>query len=140
MPSKVSTGFILFGSVTIFAALCMLPAALMKDAEGSLLAMAAALFSMGALVIASGVYLKARVLQATAPRAEAAPGPNASQRGGCELCGKEVPAVRCKVHQLDLCGACLARHYDNRSCVYIPSANKSAAKPTRAMSAKNRGF
>ena len=70
MPSKVSTGFIVFGAVTIFAALCVLPAALAKDAESSLLATAAALFSMGALVIAAGVYLKARALQSQAPRPE----------------------------------------------------------------------
>jgi len=139
MPSKISTSFIVFGFVTIFSALCVLPAALMKDAESSLLGMAAALFSMGALVIASGVYLKARVLQAQAPRAEA-PAANSAQRGGCELCGKEAPVVRCKVHQLNLCGACLARHYDTRSCTYIPSASKSAGKPTRAMAAKGRGF
>ncbi len=140
MPSKVSTGFIVFGAVTIFAALCVLPAALAKDAESSLLATAAALFSMGALVIAAGVYLKARALQSQAPRPEGPAGPNPAQRGGCELCGKEVPVVRCKVHQLDLCGACLGRHYDNRSCTYIPSANKSVGKPARAMVAKNRGF
>jgi len=136
MPSKISTGFILFGSVTIFSALCVLPAALSKDAESSLLAMAAALFSMGAMVVVSGVYLKARVLQAQAPRPETPAGPNPAQRGGCELCGKEAPVVRCKVHQLDLCGACLARHYDNRSCAYIPSANKSMGRTTRAMAAK----
>lgn len=118
----------------------MLPAALSKDAESSLLAMAAALFSMGAMVVVSGVYLKARVLQAQAPRPETPAGPNPAQRGGCELCGKEAPVVRCKVHQLDLCGACLARHYDNRSCAYIPSANKSMGRTTRAMAAKGRGF
>ena len=111
----------------------------MKDADSSLLGMAAALFSMGALVIASGVYLKARGLESQAPRAEI-PAENSVQRGGCELCGKEAPVVRCKVHQLDLCGACLGRHYDNRSCTYIPSANKSTGRPTRAMAAKSRGF
>jgi hypothetical protein len=139
MPSKISTGFILFGSLAIFAALCVLPAALAKDAESSLLGMAAALFSMGALVIACGVYLKARVLQSQAPRPEA-PAAGPAQRGGCELCGKEAPVVRCKVHQLDLCGACLARHYDNRSCTYIPSSNKNSGRPSRAMAAKGRGF
>lgn len=139
MPSKVSTGFILFGIVTIFSALCVLPAALMKDADSSLLGMAAALFSMGALVVASGIYLKARVLQAQAPRAED-PAANSAQRGGCELCGKEAPVVRCKVHQLDLCGTCLPRHFDTRSCTYIPSTYKNAGRPARAMAAKGRGF
>jgi hypothetical protein len=139
MPSKISTGFILFGSVAIFSALCVLPAAFAKDAESSLLGVAAGLFSTGALVIASGVYLKARVLQAQAPRPEA-PAANAAQRGGCELCGKEAPVVRCKVHQLDLCGSCLARHYDARSCTYIPSGNKTSGRLSRAMAAKGRGF
>ena len=60
---------------------------------------------------AAGIYTKARVLQSTIasgePRKKAG---TSSQRvrGGCDLCGTEAPVVQCKVHQLHLCGSCLA--------------------------------
>jgi len=43
---------------------------------------------------------------------------NHRSRGGCDLCGTEAPASHCS--QLHLCGDCLTKHYDMRSCAYVP--------------------
>jgi hypothetical protein len=99
-------------------------------------------FSMGALVVAAGIYAKARAVQsATASgdmRKESA-APNHRVRGGCDLCGTEAPVVQCKVHQLHLCGSCLAQHYDVRSCAYVPTTRAATGKNSRTLAASARG-
>jgi hypothetical protein len=137
--TKFSTGIIVLGCVTLFCALCTLPAAFEKHGDTAVVGIAAALFSLGALTIAAGIYLKARVLQATLAGLPSAPSAAAPRRGGCELCGNEAPVVKCKVHQLNLCATCLSRHYDQRSCSYVPTSYGSSVKTGRAM-AKSRGF
>jgi hypothetical protein len=113
--------------------LCFLPGALGPHAESDMLAAGAALFSLGALMIAAGIYLKARALKAAIESGEFQKQPPAARRsrGGCDLCGTEAPVVQCRVHQLHLCGACLAQHYDVRSCAYIPTSRKNPAAKAR---------
>jgi hypothetical protein len=91
---------------------------------------------LGALVVAAGLYAKARVLQfaiaSGEPRKESTT-TNQRVRGGCDLCGSEAPVVQCKVHQLHLCGTCLAQHYDVRSCAYVPTTRTATNKAGRKM-------
>jgi hypothetical protein len=119
----------------VFAALCFVPAMVRDHNDVSLIGAGASLFAFGALVMAAGTYLHARLLQGTARPAVAAP-PVKRARGGCDLCKGEPPIIHCKVHQLHLCPACMAEHYDFRSCAYVPSTRtKSGKGAARAHSA-----
>lgn len=136
MSSKASSWIIIVGAFMLFLSFCFLPAALHNDADASLLAVAGGVFSLGILIIAGGVYLKTRALQGQRP-AEASAAKK-RVRGGCELCASHDPVIQCRVHQLQLCPACLANHYDFRSCVYVPTTRRPATKNGKAM-AKARG-
>jgi hypothetical protein len=124
MSSKTANWIIAAGALLMFVGLCFLLAALSEHSEPDLLEFGACQFSLGALVIAAGMYAKVRTVQIAIasgePRKESA-NSNQRVRGGCDLCGSEAPAVQCKVHQLHLCGTCLAQHYDVRSCAYVPT-------------------
>jgi hypothetical protein len=126
------------GALAMFVGLCFLPAILGEHSDPELLAGAACAFSVGALILAAGVFLKARGLP-TAPQSgdsgKEAANPGRRVRGGCDLCGSEVPAIHCKVHQLHLCGTCLAEHYDVRSCVYTPTTRNATHKNRKTMAA-----
>jgi hypothetical protein len=139
MSSKTATWIIVAGAVLAFIGLCFLPAALGEHPDANLLEMGAFALSVGTLVIAAGIYIKARVLQSTAvePRKKAGTS-NQRVRGGCDLCGSEAPVVQCKVHQLHLCGNCLAQHYDVRSCVYVPTSRSATNKTSKSFSANAR--
>lgn len=138
MPSKLGNSLIAMGAIAAFAGLLCLPAAMHDRVDSNVLGMGLGLFSAGMLLMASGFYLNARQLSSQAPAESAAPvpAPAARPRGGCELCGMEAPVIFCKTHELHMCGACLARHYDVRSCAYVPTTRRDSAK---AM-AKGRGF
>ncbi len=142
MSSKTATWIIGAGAVLMFIGLCFLPAAFGEHPDPDLLEIGACQFSLGALVIATGIYAKARLLQfaiaSGEPRKEAAPS-NQRVRGGCDLCGSEAPVVQCKVHQLHLCGTCLAQHYDVRSCAYVPTSRTASHKAGRNLAANARG-
>jgi hypothetical protein len=139
MSSRSSNWMIAAGALVLFVGLCVLAAGLGKNADPDQLVAGAGAFSMGALTIAAGIYLKARVLQAGAPAAAAKePSGGKRSRGGCELCATEAPVIQCKVHQLHLCGTCLAQHYDFRSCAYVPSTRAGSNKPAKGMAAKAR--
>ena len=144
MSSRAGNWIIAVGTVMAFLGLCALPAALGERGDGTLLSVAACLFSVGALIIATGLYLKARFLQSVsasktaAALAAAAASPPRRVRGGCDLCGTEAPIIHCKTHQLHLCGTCLAAHYDQRSCSYVPTTRRPANKPAKG-AAKARG-
>lgn len=128
MSGKLSTVAVIFGCALILLGLSFLPAAFSHDHDQSILGAAICAVSFGAMTIAAGLYLKARVLEKNA----AADGKAQSRtiRGGCDLCGTESPVIHCRVHQLHICGNCVEQHYDFRSCVYIPSTRRpAAAKP-----------
>lgn len=127
------------GALGMLMGLACLPSALGGRApDQGLLGLGVSLFSFAALTVATGMYVKARALQ-NHPESESAPAKK-RVRGGCELCGTEAPVVQCKVHQLQLCGNCLADHYDFRSCAYVPSNRKPAGKSGRAMAARARAL
>jgi hypothetical protein len=140
MSSRIANWIIGLGAVMSFAGLCILPGAFGKNPDMSLVPVAASLFSLGAVAIAAGIYIKARALQ-SAPVVPVVQSPNLTrrQRSGCDLCAQEAPAVFCKIHQLHLCGTCLAQHYDLRSCIYIPTPRKPVTKTVKTANAKARG-
>jgi hypothetical protein len=144
MSSRLASSMIVVGAIFAFAGLCFLPAALTDHGEGNLLGVGAVVFALGTVVIAGGIYLKAQMLQSdpnaknAAPATTAAEKPTRRLKGGCDLCGTEAPVVQCKVHQLHLCGSCLAAHYDARSCAYTPTSRRPVTKTGKAMAAKAR--
>jgi hypothetical protein len=142
MSSKTATWIIAAGAVLMFIGLCFLPAALSDHPDADLLEIGACQFSLGALIMAGGIYAKARMLQfaiaSGEPRKDAATS-TLRVRGGCDLCGSEAPVVQCKVHQLHLCGSCLPQHYDVRSCAYVPTTRTTSNKPGRNLAANARG-
>jgi hypothetical protein len=87
------------------------------------------------------MYLKARALTGgfvptAQSQAPAEPAPKKKLRGGCDLCGIEMPVILCTVHQVHMCGGCQLQHYDQRSCAYVPS--KRAVKTEKSL-AKAKG-
>jgi hypothetical protein len=119
------------GAVVAFLGLCVLPASLGENGDHALFGVGAGIFSLGALTIAGGIYLKAIALQpkSNGKSTEELASPGHPIRGGCDRCQLELPVIQCKVHQQHLCGTCLAEHYDFRSCVYAPSTRRT---PTTA--------
>jgi hypothetical protein len=135
MGKKISNVAIVFGCGLMILGLCFLPAALGSHPDPAILGGGVLLFSLGTLTAAAGTYLKAVAAQAVTPAGPAKAAAKRS-RGGCDLCGTESPVVNCKVHQVHLCGDCLGKHYDFRSCVYVPSTRRTA--PVKVM-AKGAG-
>jgi hypothetical protein len=138
MTARAGNWLIAVGAVTIFFGLCCLLGAFGEHTDQTLLSLGASIFSMGALIVAFGTYVKARAFSSQNGLAEAGTAPARRSRGGCELCGTDVPVVHCRVHQLHLCANCLAGHYDSRSCSYVPPTRRPAAKAGKAI-AKARG-
>lgn len=139
--SKLGNWMIGLGLVAVIGGLCSLAGAFGEHPDADLLLVGMALFSTGSLMAAGGIYLKARALPSNAPSATAeVAGSPQRIRGGCDLCGSETPVVRCKVHQLGLCGRCLGQHYDYRSCVFVPSSHKASSKPPgKSLAVRARG-
>jgi hypothetical protein len=141
MSSRTGSWIVAVGALVLFLGLIVLGVSFGKSGDPDEVPAGAGLFSFGALAIAAGVYLKAKTLQAAnpseTPRKESA---NVGRtRGGCELCGIEAPVVQCKIHRLQLCGACLSQHYDTRSCIYIPTTRGASGKRGKGLAAKARG-
>jgi hypothetical protein len=132
MGQKLSATLIVIGGLLMALGLTLLAAGFAQKQDESIAGAGICAFAFGALSCASGMYLKARAIQAAVPVNPNTKAPT-KQRGGCDLCGTESPAVMCRVHQVHLCPACLAKHYDTRSCVYVPSTRRPmAAKAARA--------
>ena len=139
MSSRSGNWMVAAGASFLFLGFCVLAAGLGKNADPDQLIAGAGCFSVGALTVAAGIYLKARALQSrpSSPASVKEPA-NKRSRGGCELCATEAPVIQCKVHQLHLCGSCLAQHYDFRSCAYVPSTRAADKKAGKGMAAKAR--
>jgi len=132
MGQKLGSVGLICGGFLMLLGLSFIPAALAQQQQDeTILGAGICAFAFGALLASAGLYVKTRALQSTSSPAAK---PQQKARGGCDLCGVEIPAVHCRVHQLHICGNCLAQHYDFRSCVYVPSTRRPAtAKPaTRA--------
>ncbi len=69
MSSRTGNWMIAVGAFGMFIGLCLVPAAMGPNPDSSVLALAACVFSFGALITASGMYLKARGLQSAAASA-----------------------------------------------------------------------
>ena len=134
MLTRISHWMMIAGATLMVGGLLCVPAMIERHLDIELVAVGSGLFALGALAIASGFYLKAQVAQA---EVETLAGPKRRMSGGCELCATEFPVVRCKVHQLDLCGHCLTKHYDFRSCAYVPvpRSGNPAGRSVKAHSA-----
>jgi len=120
------------GGFIAFVGLCFLPAAFGPDADHTMLGAGAVIFASGLLIMAGSVYLKASVLGADATNS--APSAKRSRKASCDRCGQDEPVIQCRVHQVHLCGDCLAEHYDFRSCAYVPSTRRGTAKSAAAAS------
>ncbi len=142
MSSKTANWIIAAGVLLMFIGLCFLPVALGQRPDADMLEIGACEFSLGALVMATGIYTKARAVQSAIASGDFRKEPATSNqrvRGGCDLCGSEAPVVQCKVHQLHLCGSCLAQHYDVRSCAYVPTTRTATHKGGRNLAANAQG-
>ena len=138
MSSRTGNWMIALGAVAALIGL-VIAASSVGDHEGTtLLAVGMCVISMGLLLAATGVFLKARLLQASGGAAESKSSSKRG-RGGCDLCG-DAAVVHCKVHQVHLCAECLGKHYDLRSCAYVPSSRRQAAKASaeKSMAANAR--
>jgi hypothetical protein len=133
MSSRAGNWLIIAGVLAMFAALAFLPAAFGPHAE-NVLAVAGCAFSMGALLISAGIYIKARFLPKAAATASVPEQPR-KIRGGCDLCRNDIPIIHCRVHELHLCSTCMAEHYDARSCAFVPSTRGRNSQRARARGA-----
>ena len=141
MSSRTGNLMIGMGAVVLFMGVIVLPAALGDHPEPSLIALGACGISLGSMIAASGVYLKARAMQV--PNASGANSGESKSttrrvRGGCDICHGDLPVIHCKVHQVHLCPDCLTQHYDFRTCTYVPSTRRTGSKAGKSI-AKARG-
>lgn len=137
MQSKTGNLMLALGALIAVVGLVVIPAGMGQDsADHNLVGVGAAIFSMGALLAAMGVYFKSKAVQSTGQKTPEAAAPNRPLRGGCDRCQAEMPVIQCKVHQQHLCGTCLAEHYDFRSCAYAPTTRRGTN--VKSMSARAR--
>jgi|SRR6266849_3550565 hypothetical protein len=141
MSSRTGNWMIALGVVVLLMGVLVLPAALGEHPDTSLIALGACGVSLGSMIAALGIYVKARALQS--PDAPGAPSGETKSstrrvRGGCDVCHGDQPVIHCKVHQVHLCADCLVQHYDFRSCTYLPSTRRSSPKTGKSI-AKARG-
>jgi hypothetical protein len=124
------------GAVVLVMGLLTLPAALGEHVDTSLLTLGACGVSLGSMIAAGGVYLKARTMVSsqgtTVFSGESKQAPR-RLRGGCDRCHGDLPVIHCKVHQVHLCPGCVTKHYDFRSCTYIPSTRTATPKAGKAL-------
>jgi hypothetical protein len=134
MSSRAGNWLIGVGAVAVLLGLVALPAALGEHMETSLLALGACGVSLGSMIAAAGVFVKARALNPkSASNAGAGEAKNLARRmrGGCDVCHGDLPVIHCTVHQVHLCPDCLGQHYTARSCTYVPSIRRTSAKPAK---------
>jgi len=137
MQSKTGNWMLAIGAVVVVIGLSVMPAGLGQNSpDKNLVGVGAAIFAMGVLFAAMGVYFKSKALQSSGPKTAENATNNRPVRGGCDRCQADAPVIQCKVHQQHLCGVCLAEHYDFRSCVYAPSTRRAAA--VKSMAARAR--
>src|SRR5207249_11577560 len=91
MGQKFGSFAFVSGCFLMLLGLALVPAALAQHDDETILGGAICAFAFGAFAAAAGLYLKARMLKGTTPRAIAAP----KQRGGCEVCKSEAPVIHC---------------------------------------------
>lgn len=132
MTTKTGTVLIVAGMIFAFVGLCFLPAAFGRDGDRTLLGAGAVVIASGILAMAGGVYVKARMLGPTTPAETQATAKRPRGKSICDQCAHEEPVIQCRVHQLHLCADCLGKHYDFRSCAYVPSTRRAAPRSNTA--------
>lgn len=141
MSQKVLTAVVGLGILVAFIGLLFLPAAFNSKAgsNDNLMGGGLAVFSLGALMMASGMYAKARLLRAAIDA-----DPNlqsllngAKRKGNCDSCHSAAPVIQCTMHKLSLCSSCMKQHYDPRGCVYVPSSRRSGHRSSRAVAGRS---
>lgn len=132
MTTKTGSWLMAAGAFVVFAGLCFLPAAFGADGERTMLSSGAVVIAMGLLFTSSGVYLKARALGTAAPATSPASTKRNRTKSICDQCVEGEPVIQCRVHQLHLCANCLSKHYDFRSCAYVPSTRRANSKANAA--------
>lgn len=136
MPQKLSNWLMAVGALFAFIGLMFFPSALMgANKEDSLLGAGMAIFSMGALAMSVGFYLKARSLNSHDSDAARLGAGNKRRKGNCDGCQQDSAVVQCTMHKVVLCAACLSKHYDSRACVYVPAVRRPATRSARGVSA-----
>ncbi|MGA9353558.1 MAG: hypothetical protein WBV46_07695 [Terriglobales bacterium] len=126
MTSKVGNWMIAIGCFVAFAGLCTLPAAFGAQRDTALLSAGAMLFSTGMVLAASGFYMKARYLVESEPSKNRTSGKG--HRKVCDICANSESAIECRVHHLHICPDCLGKHYDFKSCAYVPAPRQTYAR------------
>ena len=83
-----------------------------------------AMFSLGVLIVAAGVYLQARRIQSQyqTPLVK-----TKKTERLCSQCNREPAMVFCRVHVLRLCVNCFDKHDDGANCSYVPARRATAA-------------
>jgi len=87
-------------------------------------AIGSALFSLGVLIVAAGVYLQARRIQG---QYETPALKSKKTERLCSQCNREPSLVFCRVHILRLCLNCFEKHDDGTNCSYVPARRATAA-------------
>ena len=133
MATKIGTWLMAMGALIAFVGLCFLPAAFGPGADKTMLGAGAVVVATGILLIAAGFYVKARSLGTEATLVSApATTKLVRSKSNCDQCGQDDPVIQCRVHQIHLCGACLGKHYDFRSCAYVPSTRRAVPSKSNA--------
>ena len=105
MSPQTGNWMIAVGLLGGFIGVLMLPAALGEHPDTSLLVLGACGVSLGSMVAAAGVYLKARALQSPAVAGGAAVESKNSKRqvrGGWNVWHGDLPDIHCKVNYVNL--------------------------------------
>jgi hypothetical protein len=134
MALKIGSWIIGVGCFLAFVGLCFLPLAFGAQRDMTELAAGAMVFSTGMVLAAAGFYIKARYWGG--PEGSKSRPSGKGKRKPCNLCGTQESAVECRVHNVNLCPECLGKHYDFKSCAYVPSTRPTSTKlKSRATSA-----
>lgn len=139
MAIKTGNWLMAAGAFIAFIGLCFLPAAFGADGDRTMLGAGAVVIAMGLVLIAAGFYLKARELASAAPATAPASSKRNRSKSICDQCVEEEPVIQCRVHQLHLCATCLGKHYDFRSCAYVPSTRRPQPKSGSSYSQASSG-
>jgi len=136
MSSRIGNLMIAVGILALVMGLIAFPAALGEHVDTSLLTLGACGVSVGSMIAAAGLYFKSRAVLASGGAASSQGETKQSSRrvrGGCDVCHGDSPVIHCKVHQVHMCAECLVRHYDLRSCTYVPSPRGVTARSAKAL-------
>lgn len=95
---------------------------------GSVLPTSSFAFSFGTLLLAGGLYLRTREIEAQLRPAKEAKKARHNQlrtHGLCPLCKENPALLKCEIHNSILCPNCLTSH-DKGWCRYIPLSRRSS--------------